>query len=651
MSDGTEPNAAIIYAAKSTEDKHNSIGGKDDGERGQLDDCRDMAAREGWKIVGEFSDEGFSAYSGNRGPGLAAARQKAVEVAPSVLVCQHSDRLARGAGDAPGAAEHLAEILFWARRHNVQLRSVQDDFAFTHPLLTFALGERNYEDSRRKGLAVKSGMQRRAKRGLHNGGPRPYGYLWQAYTDEHGDIRKRLVVHEPEAAIIRRIYAEFVAGRGQRAICRGLNADGITSQRGGTWHQGTLANYLASPLYKGSVRLNGEVFDGQHEAIVDAETWEKARQLREAIAHSDGGGRGRCSSSGHVFTKGLLRCGRCGEAMMPRSVPNRTPGSRYEVYLCYGKARSNGASCDQRPVRREPIDSAVWRFFERVALDVDATKRAIAEANEGKLAEFRSLREQAAQEAQRAFEALTRIERDYIDGKITAEQWGRLEAKLTTEAEAAGAEAERLAANEDALRAELESFDAETAALQELAALRAMIATEARHGRQHGVDAFRAALRRLFVSFELLEGTFGQDCDEDCVVWDHDDLGISQAGRAFTILPRIRPDVITDWWDEEAGYPALERTALTIRGNNANGLASTSSAPRSSARTRASSSVRLLSTTRGRCGSIPSRRPPAPRTASSSPSVSPLRSARTRCARRLASSASAWSRVSADATW
>jgi len=71
-----------------------------------------MAEREGWEVVAEFSDEAFSAYSGNRGPGLAQARATAALHAPAVLLVQHSDRLARGAGDAPGAAEHLAEILF-----------------------------------------------------------------------------------------------------------------------------------------------------------------------------------------------------------------------------------------------------------------------------------------------------------------------------------------------------------------------------------------------------------------------------------------------------------------------------------------------------------------------------------------------------------
>src|SRR3954464_10379489 len=148
---------AVIYAAKSTEDKHGSI-------PTQLTDCHSLAEREGWQVVAEYSDEGFSAYKGNRGPDLARARAHAAELG-AVLVVQHSDRLARGAGDAPGAAEHLAEIVFWSRRHGVELRSVQDDSTFSNPLLAFAMGERNMEDSRRKAAAVSSGMKRVAQRG------------------------------------------------------------------------------------------------------------------------------------------------------------------------------------------------------------------------------------------------------------------------------------------------------------------------------------------------------------------------------------------------------------------------------------------------------------------------------------------------------
>src|SRR4051794_5540825 len=105
--------AAVLYAAKSTEDKRGSI-------PTQLADCRTLAERQGWEVVDDFHDEKFSAYSGNRGPGLERAKALAIATAKEhgscVLVAQDADRFARGAGDAPGASDHLTEIFFAMRR-------------------------------------------------------------------------------------------------------------------------------------------------------------------------------------------------------------------------------------------------------------------------------------------------------------------------------------------------------------------------------------------------------------------------------------------------------------------------------------------------------------------------------------------------------
>jgi hypothetical protein len=59
----------VIYAAKSTEDIRGSIGT-------QLEDCRAAIEREGARrVVVEHKDESASAFRGNRGPGLGAAKR------------------------------------------------------------------------------------------------------------------------------------------------------------------------------------------------------------------------------------------------------------------------------------------------------------------------------------------------------------------------------------------------------------------------------------------------------------------------------------------------------------------------------------------------------------------------------------------------
>ncbi len=221
---------AVLYAAKSTVDKHASI-------PEQIEDCREMAADNDWTVIGEYTDEGFTAYTGNRGPGLAAAIQAAKDAAtadqPCMLVAQHTSRFARGDGARPGAAKALVELYHEWARANVRGRLVENDDAMASSAQAANQGDADHEESKRKSRSVGKGARRRARdRGLHNGGPRPYGYVWAPDG--------KLLVYEPEAVVIRRIFAEFLAEKGQRDIAAPGSRTTSPAQRGGTWHQGTI---------------------------------------------------------------------------------------------------------------------------------------------------------------------------------------------------------------------------------------------------------------------------------------------------------------------------------------------------------------------------------------------------------------------------
>jgi site-specific DNA recombinase len=459
---------AILYAAKSTEDVHDSI-------PAQLAECRGMANDEGFPVDGEYQDEAASAFKADRGPGLAAALEH-VERIKGVLIVQHSDRLARGDGRT---ARHLAEIYFWALRRNVTLRSVQDDSTFTNPILAVALGERNAEDSRRKSLAVRAGLKRRQAVGKHSGA-RPYGY-----RHRDGELEKV----EAEAAIVRRIFAEYAAGVTQLQITRTLRADGVPTVRGGEWHQGTVRAILANSVYVGRI---GEA-PGKHQAIIDEETWANVEQLRSAKART---GRGRPPKGQHLFRKGMLRC-QCGEAMVPRTDPNRRTGPT-ETYYCYGR-KQNPESCSMPPIRRELIDTAVYAYFENVGLDIEATRCQLAESRDRKLVEVRALLGAAEREAQKARERLDRVRRDYQDGKLAADDWAEQREQLTDEHLGAVAEVRRLGDQQQEVTEWGELRDVEADVLRKLSEVRKAIAGEI--SGPDDVAAVRAARSRLFSRF------------------------------------------------------------------------------------------------------------------------------------------------------
>jgi DNA invertase Pin-like site-specific DNA recombinase len=458
-----EPNKAILYAAKSTEDKHGSI-------RTQLADTRAMAEREGWEVIGEYADESASAWSGDRGPQLAAAMEHA-EREQGVLVVQHTDRLARGDGVK---ARHLIELYLWAAKAGVSLRSIQDDSTCENLIMAAVMGERNAEDSRRKSLAVKAGMKRRREAGKYHGGPPAYG---TTYLDGEQ------VPVEAEAATVRRMFAELVAGSSQLAITRGLIADSIPTARGGKWHQGTVRQILANALY---VELG----------IIDPDTWAKAEALRESRRRTYA--TGRPPAGRHLFRKGMLRC-ECGEALVPRTDSNRS-GEPYEVYRCYGRHR-DPESCSMPPIPRADVDTAVYRYFEEVGLDFEATKKAISEGRDQRLAQVRALLAAAEKEAAQIDEGRTRVERDYLNGELSAKGYDRMIERLDKEQPAAQAEVERLRIQAKNVAQDGAVLDAESETLHALAGLRRAIAGEIRDA--DGVAAVRAALSRLFEGFEL----------------------------------------------------------------------------------------------------------------------------------------------------
>ena len=475
---------AVIYGAKSTPDPHGSI-------VTQLADCRAAAERDGRTVVGEYHDEAASAFHGNRGSGLTAAKDAAIAAGAELWV-QHSDRLARGDGIT---ADHLAEIWFALRRHGVRIRSVQDDHNLEDALRVVLIGERNNEDSKRKADAVKSGLRRRAERGKLVGGTRPYGYRW---VSELVDGRK--VSHlEPvpeEVPIVREdIYLATVNGMSQLAITRALNERGAPTVRGGPWTQSAVRRVLTNPIYMGRIRHNGDTFPGAHDAIISEELWDAAAAVREAAVRTKGHGGGRRPSGPHLLTRGLLRCCWCGSALVPRSDPNRR-GGNYHVYRCDGRRQYGPGHCPLEPLDQGIVDAALLGELTRSYIDLDATRRQV----EARLATDRALAADALalaeREAAAAAERLRRVRRAFQDGVIEAADWADQRPGLIAERDAAEAEVQRLREQGEGLARAVPEIDAEAELLRHLADLRAAVVDGI--GKAPNLDATRTLLRRLF---------------------------------------------------------------------------------------------------------------------------------------------------------
>jgi DNA invertase Pin-like site-specific DNA recombinase len=540
-----------------------------------------MAAREGWEVVAEYADNAASAYSGSRGPELAAAKQHAARLAAeqgtAVLVVQHSDRLARGDGvTAPQLIQHSWD----AQRDGYAIRSVQDDATFTEQsgLMAFVMGLRNHEDSKRKSAATKAGVRRRAERGRYGGGYAPYGLRHERDRNDAADPG-RLVRDPAQAEVVRRIYAACLAGLSDRRIMRDLDADSITPPRAKRWDKRTVSNILGNPIYVGRVRIHGEEFGSESvEPIFDLATWEAVQRLRAARAQTTSKGRGRPTSGSHLFVGGLLRCGLCGGAMRPRTYRR---GKEKQVYLC--ATRDGGGTCRTSAIERASVDEAVLGYFEQVALDVEATRDQLAGATERRLAEARALREQGERELAKAEQRLERVRRDYADGRLDAEEWHEFRHELGAEREAAQAKLDLLRERELEADAEAAARDLEGELLDRLTALRAAVAGQFGSG---DLPAVRAALQALFEGFILRRLDEGDEPVElDLCLGD------------LYIEPRLRADAIEGFEPVYAEDSArtLTRPVLRPAGLALGAETKATAAPRSALdRTHFCESVRRL---------------------------------------------------------
>lgn len=150
------------------------------------------------------------------------------------------------------------------------------------------------------------------------------------YTkDEEGT----LIIVPDEAAIVRRIYAEYMDGRSFLQIKRGLEKDGILNGAGNAkWHESNIKQirtnekyigdallqktYTVNTLEKKRVANNGLApkyyVEGSHEAIIDKDVFLRVQVeiVRRANILTDG--KKRIYSSRYALSS-IVFCGYCGD--------------------------------------------------------------------------------------------------------------------------------------------------------------------------------------------------------------------------------------------------------------------------------------------------------------------------------------------------
>jgi site-specific DNA recombinase len=286
--------------------------------------CRDRASRDGCKVVAIFSDRAKSGASihGRKGVSdlLVAARERAFDV----LIVEELDRLSRGQSDLASIYDRLTFI-------GIDIVTVHagraDQVTVGVRGIVSALFLTDLAHKVRRGAAGN------IRAGKHAGG-RAYGY------DTTPGKPGEWTVNEKEAAVIRRVFADYITGKRTPAIARALNVEGIKPPRGRYWQPGTLTGsnnrhngILGNEIYCGRlvwnrVRMIKDPETGKRVSRPNPESeWQRAEVPQLAIISKETFDQVQAIKSGRrtlspalrrkpkMLLSGLLRCGSCGGGM------------------------------------------------------------------------------------------------------------------------------------------------------------------------------------------------------------------------------------------------------------------------------------------------------------------------------------------------
>ena len=233
--------------------RYSSDNQRDASIEDQLRQCRERAAREGWTVVDSYSDRAISGASLIR-PGIQELLADMQARRFDIVLSEALDRISRDQEDVAAVFKRL-------RFAGVSIVTLSEgEISELHVGLKGTMNALFLKD-----LAMKThrGIRGRVEAGKIGGG-NAYGYAVVKQLDARGEpIRGDREIIEEQAEIVRRIFREYVAGKGPQRIAADLNRDGVASPTGKRWSDTTIrgnrvigSGILNCELYVGVIRWN-----------------------------------------------------------------------------------------------------------------------------------------------------------------------------------------------------------------------------------------------------------------------------------------------------------------------------------------------------------------------------------------------------------
>ncbi|WP_368234342.1 DUF4368 domain-containing protein [Anaerotruncus rubiinfantis] len=306
---------------------------------------------------------------------------------------------------------------------------------------------------------IRAVMRAKGNSGEHLCTNPPYGYR------KDPEDKKRWIVDEEAAEVVKWIFALCVDGKGPMQIAKLLTADKVLTvkahyaKRDGKpmpdnlyrWDFKTISGILERPEYTGCTvnfktyskshklkkRLNNapenyRIFPNTQPAIVNEKVWQRVQELRENKR------RPAKQAERQGLFSGLLYCADCGSKLHFATGKNMTP--EQDCYRC-ARYKSNTGDCTMHYIREETLKLFVLRrIFAVTAMFIDNAddfRRVVQKQRFEEMEKAVKRRKKELEQAKKRIAELDRIFKriyeDDISGAISHERFLKLSSEYEAE--------------------------------------------------------------------------------------------------------------------------------------------------------------------------------------------------------------------------
>lgn len=381
----------VAYARVSTEKEEQ----EDSFERQVSHYTTLITSKPEWSFGGIYADPGITGTRAEKRPDFMRMIADCRAGKINKILVKSISRFARNTVDALNYIRELKElgISIYFENENIDTLTTGGEVLIT---ILAAMAE---QESRTMSTNIKWTYQKKFKNGeviLNTG--LMLGYTKAGRKDEEG--REIYEINEAEAAIVRRIYREYLAGTTITRICRGLEEDGIPTKLGKKrWQYSVVNSILTNEKYTGDAVL-GKTFkpdvlskhrqknkgqapmyyaEGTHPAIIDKEMFEMVRVEMQRRKDEKVTAVGNSKYTSKYPFSGLLICGECGHKLR-RHVRRVGSGLMVPAWGCSNRISNGRAACDSHHVNEDTLQHTYTAAIRDMIEDAEEIMMAVKES-------------------------------------------------------------------------------------------------------------------------------------------------------------------------------------------------------------------------------------------------------------------------------